>query len=48
MTGDLTVTAAHVMCDRVEAAIKAAVQDVIVTIHVRPEKKAKHTGIVVL
>lgn len=46
--GDLTVTAAHDMCDRVEAAIKAAVPDVIVTIHVEPEHKAKHTGIVVL
>lgn len=46
--GDLTVNAAHDMCDRVEAAIKAAVQDVIVTIHVEPENKAKHTGIVVL
>ncbi|QYZ69723.1 cation diffusion facilitator family transporter [Neotabrizicola shimadae] len=46
--GDLTVTQAHDMCDRVEAAIKAAVEDVIVTIHVEPENKAKHTGIVVL
>jgi hypothetical protein len=46
--GDLTVTAAHDMCDRVEVAIKAAVADVIVTIHVEPEHKAKHTGIVVL
>jgi cation diffusion facilitator family transporter len=46
--GDLSVREAHDMCDRVEAAIKAAVQDVIVTIHVEPEHKAKHTGIVVL
>ena len=46
--GDLSVREAHDMCDRVEAAIKAAVQDVIVTIHVEPENKAKHTGIVVL
>ncbi len=46
--GDLSVREAHDMCDRVEAAIKAAVQDVIVTIHVEPEDKAKHTGIVVL
>ena len=46
--GDLSVREAHDMCDRVEAAIKAAVQDVIVTIHVEPEFKAKHTGIVVL
>lgn len=46
--GDLSVREAHDMCDRVEAAIKAAVEDVIVTIHVEPEHKAKHTGIVVL
>jgi len=46
--GDLSVREAHDMCDRVEAAIKAAVEDVIVTIHVEPENKAKHTGIVVL
>lgn len=46
--GDLSVREAHDMCDQVETAIKAAVQDVIVTIHVEPETKAKHTGIVVL
>lgn len=46
--GDLTVTQAHDMCDKVETAIKAAIPDCIVTIHVEPEHKAKHTGIVVL
>ncbi len=46
--GDLTVTAAHEMCDRVETALKKRVPDCIVTIHVEPEYKAKHSGIVVL
>ena len=46
--GSITVTEAHAMCDRVEAAIKALIEGCVVTIHVEPEDKAKHTGIVVL
>lgn len=46
--GDLTVSAAHDLCDRVESAIKAQIADSVVTIHVEPEHKAKHSGIVVL
>lgn len=46
--GNLTVTEAHDMCDRVEAALKALVEGCVVTIHVEPEAKAKHAGIVVL
>lgn len=46
--GALSVSAAHDMCDRVEAALKAAVPDCVVTIHVEPEHKAKHSGIVVI
>ena len=46
--GSLTVTAAHEMCDRVEAALKALVEGCMVTIHVEPEEKAKHAGIIVL
>lgn len=46
--GNITVSEAHDMCDRVEAALKALVEGCIVTIHVEPEFKAKHTGIVVL
>ena len=34
--------------DRIEAAIKAEISQCAVTIHVEPEHKAKHTGIVVL
>ena len=46
--GDQTVREAHETCDRIEAALKAVVKDCVVTIHVEPEHKAKHTGIVVI
>jgi cation diffusion facilitator family transporter len=46
--GDTTVLAAHDICDRVEAALREAVPDARVTIHVEPEHKAKHQGIVVM
>ncbi|MFZ7093186.1 cation diffusion facilitator family transporter [Primorskyibacter sp. 2E233] len=46
--GEMTVEAAHDICDRLEAALKAAISQCTVTIHVEPEYKAKHSGIVVL
>ena len=46
--GAITVTEAHAMCDRIEAALKQLVEDCVVTIHVEPEEKAKHSGIIVL
>jgi cation diffusion facilitator family transporter len=46
--GGLTVTEAHDICDQIEAALKAKFGDAIITIHVEPDEKAKHTGIVVL
>ena len=46
--GAITVTAAHEMCDRIEASLKALIEGCVVTIHVEPEEKAKHAGIVVL
>jgi cation diffusion facilitator family transporter len=46
--GALSVSEAHEMCDKVEAALKALVAGCVVTIHVEPEEKAKHSGIVVL
>ncbi|MDM8168173.1 cation diffusion facilitator family transporter [Roseovarius sp.] len=45
---EMTVYDAHEICDRVEAAMGEAVPDARVTIHVEPEHKSKHTGIVVL
>ncbi len=48
VAGALTVDEAHDICDRIERALKAEVSNVIVTIHVEPESKAKHSGVVVL
>ncbi|MEJ1161547.1 cation diffusion facilitator family transporter [Prosthecomicrobium sp. N25] len=46
--GTMTVAVAHEICDRIEDAIEADVPDSVVTIHIEPEEKAKHQGIVVL
>ena len=46
--GAMSVDAAHAICDRIEAKLREAVKDVQITIHVEPEEKAKHSGIVVL
>lgn len=46
--GGMSVTQAHDICDRLERALKMEVQDALVTIHVEPDEKAKHAGIVVL
>ena len=44
----MTVMDAHAICDRIEAALKAELQDMLITIHVEPEGKAKHHGVIVL
>ncbi|NIX75309.1 cation diffusion facilitator family transporter [Microvirga terricola] len=46
--GAMSVTDAHDICDRIERALKSEVQDAQITIHVEPDNKAKHAGIVVL
>lgn len=46
--GAMTVSDAHDICDRVEAALKAEVEGLMITIHVEPEGKAKHHGVIVL
>jgi cation diffusion facilitator family transporter len=46
--GSMTVAEAHAICDRVEAALRAEVPGVAPTIHVEPEGKAKHHGVLVL
>ena len=43
---DMTVTQAHDICDRIENALRDAVPGARVTIHIEPEHKAKHAGIV--
>jgi cation diffusion facilitator family transporter len=42
----MTVGAAHDICDRIEDALKAELPGALVNIHVEPENKAKHEGIV--
>lgn len=44
----MPVIDAHEICDRIEAALKAAVDGALITIHVEPENKAKHNGVLVL
>ncbi len=44
--GAMTVADAHVICDRIEAALKRDVPGVMITIHVEPEGKAKHQGLI--
>jgi len=42
----MTVTKAHDICDRIENALWETVPGAHVTIHVEPEHKAKHAGII--
>ena len=46
--GAMSVEAAHAICDGIEAKLKEAVERAQITIHVEPENKAKHSGIVVV
>ncbi|MCW5721324.1 MAG: cation transporter [Devosia sp.] len=46
--GAMSVDDAHAICDCIEAKLREAVEDVQITIHVEPENKAKHSGIVVV
>ncbi len=46
--GNMTVAESHAICDRIEAALKAEMEYLVVTIHVEPEVKAKHHGVPVL
>lgn len=46
--GAMTVEAAHQICDQIEQKLREKVENAQITIHVEPEEKAKHSGIVVL
>lgn len=46
--GAMSVEAAHAICDVIEAKLRETVDNAQVTIHVEPENKAKHSGIVVV
>jgi cation diffusion facilitator family transporter len=46
--GSMTVAAAHAICDRIEATLKAEMGHLMITIHVEPEEKAKPGSVVVV
>lgn len=46
--GETTVFHAHEICDRIEKALKDALKDARVTIHVEPEHKSEQAGVIVL
>jgi cation diffusion facilitator family transporter len=48
VSGNTTVSEAHEICDRLERAIKLAIGgEALITIHVEPDNKAKHSGIII-
>ncbi|MCB1486913.1 MAG: cation transporter [Bauldia sp.] len=48
VAGSMPVSEAHDICDRIEKALRTKVPDAMITIHVEPEDKAKHEGVLVL
>ena len=42
--GSMTVGESHALCDRIEKALREGIEDIVITIHVEPEEKAKHPG----
>ena len=46
--GEMRVSEAHTICDRLEAVLREEVEGAVVIIHVEPEEKAKHSGVLVL
>jgi cation diffusion facilitator family transporter len=46
--GAMTVAESHAICDRIEDALRAEMQHLVITIHVEPEAKAKRHGVPVL
>ncbi|MFP5405614.1 MAG: cation diffusion facilitator family transporter [Gammaproteobacteria bacterium] len=44
--GNMSVTEAHRICDRIEAAIRQDIDGAAIHIHVEPEEKAEHKGAV--
>jgi cation diffusion facilitator family transporter len=46
--GDMPVSDAHDICDRIEGSLRREVDGARITIHVEPEDKAKHSGVIVL
>jgi len=47
VAGSTTVSAAHDICDRLEKAIREQIGESLITIHVEPDHKAKHSGVMI-
>ena len=46
--GTMSVSDAHEICDRIERALREATPELMISIHVEPDNKAKHSGIIVV
>lgn len=46
--GRMAVEDAHEICDRIEQALRENLGKAVINIHVEPERRAKHSGVVVL
>jgi cation diffusion facilitator family transporter len=46
--GTMSVSDAHDICDRIERALREATPHLMISIHVEPDNKAKHSGIIVV
>lgn len=46
--GSMTVAESHAICDRIEARLREDMENLMITIHVEPEEKAKQQGVPVL
>lgn len=44
VSGSMTVSESHELCDRIETALRKEIYDIMISIHVEPEEKAKHPG----
>ena len=43
--GQMSVDAAHAICDRIEQAMKRELPGMVITIHIEPDGKAKQKGV---
>lgn len=48
VAGQTPVETAHDICDRIEQALQSKLPGAMITIHVEPEHKAKHSGVLVI
>ncbi len=46
--GGMTVARSHVICDRIEAALRGALEDAVISIHVEPDHKSKSGDVVAI